>query len=137
MGTLGIRNANWLAPPRAGQVSNISVSTSAGSQDMTLVGNQTRSLANQWQNTTGAMGKIVIIYADGADVGVVFGPNQAAVTGGNAPSLAANGVNVTGGCARIPNGQRRAFELSAGMDNWLGFVASASGTMRIEVTGAP
>lgn len=137
MSHLGFRNANWLSPPRAGQVTAITVSTSASSQDMTLIGNQTRSLANQWTNTTGAMGKIVVIYADGADLGVITGPTQASVTTSNAPALATTGVNTPGVCFRIQAGTYQAFELSAGMDNWLGFVASGSGTMRIWVVGVP
>lgn len=86
----------------------------------------------------GLCGVFVEIYADGGDVGVVFGSTAASVTAGNAPSLTAAGsvtsneyTGTAGTCHRIPSGQSERFLTQVGQDNFLAWVGAAAGFIRI------
>jgi hypothetical protein len=79
----------------------------------------------------GFLGGYVEFFADGTDVGIIFGPTAASVSSGNAPALATTGSAGTAGvCARIPAGTYRTFFLK-GDDRFVGVVGAASGNLRI------
>lgn len=79
----------------------------------------------------GFLGHYVMVFADGADAGVIFGPLVANVTGANAPALATQGgAGTAGACFRIPAGQAIKYLLH-GDDRFVGFVGSGNGTLRI------
>lgn len=139
MQTEATRQSDFIRPPRAGQVANVTVSTSPASQDLSLIGYLVMDMSNMDKepaaaqtlpNAYGLIGHYITIYADGADLGVLFGATQAAVTTTNAPVFATTGVNVAGACMRIPAGQERCFKITES-DRWLGVVGSAGGTARI------
>lgn len=99
------------------------------------MGNQTKSLANNNTLKTGATGFYVSFEADTADAGIIFGPTQASVTGGNAPNLSTTGVNAAGACARIFAGQPpQRYQLQAGLDIWFGYVGASTGNLRVWVS---
>ena len=101
----------------------------------------------------GLVGSYVTIYADGQDIGIIFGSTGASVTGSNAPSLTAVGslntnpaatgtiyqgqtgtyVGVAGTCHRIPAGTERRYLTQTSQDHWLGFIGASgpTGTVRI------
>jgi hypothetical protein len=82
----------------------------------------------------GFVGHFCTFFADGADVGVVFGPTLASVNGGNAPNLATQGnAGTAGACFRIPSGQALRFAV-LGDHRFLGFVGSGNGTLRIAIS---
>jgi hypothetical protein len=84
-------------------------------------------------NPPGFIGHYVEFFADGADMGVIFGPTQASVSSANVPALATTGAAGTPGtCVRIPAGTFRVF-LIKGDDRWLGVVGAASGQLRISI----
>ena len=88
---------------------------------------------------SGLTGVDVTILADGQDLGVIFGPTLASISGPNAPLLTAvgaltNGVyaNAIQTCHRIPSGQERRYNTQQGIDLWVGIVAATStGFVRI------
>lgn len=122
--------SDLIQPPRAGQCANVAVSTVAIAVDLRLVGNQTPNLASA-TSKVGAQQRYVTIFADGADLGVIFGATLASISGGNVPALATLGTNVPGVCGRIPNGQERSYYVAAGTDVFVGIVGSAAGFARI------
>lgn len=140
------RMFHWVSPPRAsnqgliGEVAAIAVSAVAGVLDVRTVAAQVYSAASADGNQMlGLVGQYITIEADGADLGITFGPTLASVTGAHVPALAGVGtVNGSGVyteantvCYRIPNGQERRFLLQKERDLFLGFVGSAAGTMRL------
>ena len=97
-------------------------------------------------STTGAVDSYLTIQADGADLGIIVGAALADVTGGNAPALATVGAvtanvypvaGVAGCCLRIPTGTSVRLKLDRNRDNFLGYVASAAGTMRLYQSSPP
>ena len=146
--------------PRAGFVGVYAVTGSASSINLVSgsgvfttesLGNQfslptqgAQSLANQpgsggaqqspFMNPSGFVGHYVDIFADGADVGIISGPTQASVTGGNAPNLSTTGSPGTAGtCMRIASGTFRSYYVKPD-DQWLGVVGSAAGNLRIALS---
>lgn len=97
----------------------------------------------------GAVGSWITLSPETADVGIITGPTKASVSAGNAPVLAtagaidANGLYTptAGVCWRIrdqlvapsPISDRR-FKLQKGVDEWLGFVPSANGVLRLYIS---
>jgi L-cysteine desulfidase len=122
--------SDMIQAPRAAQCANLAVTTTAIAVDLRLVGNQTPNMAAA-TGKVGTQQRFVTIYADGADLGVIFGPTSASVSGANVPALATVGTNVAGVCARIPVGQERSYYVMAGTDVWVGVVGSAAGSVRI------
>jgi hypothetical protein len=76
----------------------------------------------------GLLGRFVRLRAVGATVGFIMGPTQASVTGANAPSLSATGVNATGGCDQLSPGEWIDLNISVST-RWIGFIGSGSGTL--------
>jgi hypothetical protein len=136
------KKASEIRCPIAGQIGVISTSsTSAGTQDMRLIGPQSASMGNDTilppstpNNPPGALERFVEFYADGVDYGIVFGATSAAVSSSNAPSLTATGPGA-GACIRIPAGQARTYVVESDTF-WLGYVPSSSsqGYLRMSVT---
>jgi hypothetical protein len=149
----GARKNLAIQPPRAfvsggggqGQVAVLAVSATPIAIDLT------RGFNPVYPPTTG-LGSVaqgakplittrnyLTISADtGADVGVIFGPSVAAVSGGNAPVLATTGslvsnvyTGVAGTCWRIPAGTSQRFLCAQGVDNAVGIVGSGAGVVRI------
>ena len=129
--TEATRQADNIMAPTAGEISNISVSAVAGSIDLTTIGPQLEPDAKTPQRTKGMPGHYMSIFADGADVYVLFGATQASVTGGNAPVIATTGSNAAGCCVKSPNGQERQIRPAVGIHNWMGYIASGAGTARV------
>lgn len=141
------RMLNEVTAPQAGQVAVFAGSTTATSQDLSLVGPTTQDMANADNfpapgglnlSVGGCIGRYVDFYADGEDFGLVFGAANANVTGNNAPNLSVTGVNTTGTngatCMRIPSGQYRRLLVHADT-RWVGYVANtAAGYLRIYPT---
>ena len=123
--------SDYILPPRAGFLTAITVSVAAGSQDLRLCGIQLFNSSNTANSKPGFQGKYITLFADGADVGVIFGQTLASVTGANAPVLATTGVDVAGVCWRIANGGKESYLIAAGYDVFIGFVGSAGGVLRI------
>jgi hypothetical protein len=151
-----VRQYSFISPPRAygptgpvGQEVAFTVSSSAR-----VLALQTTTFglvydAGSCQNDTGLgappgmpqglVGSYVTIFADGADLGIIVGQTLASVSGGAAPALAAVGTlsatggytGATGTCHRIPSGTSERYLTQIGQDNFLGVVASATGTCRV------
>jgi hypothetical protein len=128
---LSTRQADTYTPPRSLLIANLAVSTSAGSQDLSAIDNQTVNLSKANATQIGIVGCYVDFFADGTDVGVVFGSTSASVTTTNAPVFATTGVNTAGVCWRIPAGAKATWYLQAGVDLFVGFVGAGSGFLRI------
>lgn len=140
---------NWsVSPPRAhqspvvvGESMVLATSTTASALDLgsaPVPSPPTSGGSAQSSQLQGAVGHYITVFADTADVGLIFGPSLASVTAGNAPALASNGSVTsgvytpgTGTCHRIPAGQERRFQLLMGQDRFMGFVGSAAGQMRV------
>jgi hypothetical protein len=133
--TEATRQSDFITPPRAGQIAAIAVTSTAGSQDLRLCGQQTVSMANANQQaaqaTPGLPGHYATFEADGGDIYVLFGPTLASVTGGNVPVIATTGVNAAGACFKIPSGQNIQCKLEVTTDLFIGFITSATATLRI------
>jgi len=94
---------------------------------------------------SGVTGNYVTIYADGSDLGVIVGVSLASVTGSNVPALATVGTlsnsgtyqGATGACHRVPSGKEERWLMQPGYDNFLGVVASATGTLRMYMSSPP
>jgi hypothetical protein len=123
------RQADYVLPPRAGLIGAVAVTTSAGSQQMTLLDNQAKDPTNADALQVGPLGCYVSFTADGGDVYVVFGPTQASVTGANAPVIATTGVNVAGVAYKLKQDVEKPLLLTT-QDVWMGYIGSASCTLR-------
>ena len=85
-------------------------------------------------NLIGCQDSYVSVYADGVDLGIVWGENSAQVTGAYSPSLTGAGtLDVNGNytaqgteCWRIPAGMVARYLLSPKVNKYLAFVCSAS-----------
>jgi hypothetical protein len=89
-------------------------------------------------SVAGCLNRFTEFFADGADVGVVFGAGatNAAVVGANAPALGQQGTDTAGCCIRIPAGTYRTYIITTAT-RWLGYVGSANGNLRIAVSSLP
>jgi len=130
MSTEELQAAN-IIPPRAGQLYAVAVSTTPGSVDMSTIGPTVTNMGASGTSSTGCLNRYVTIFAEGGDLYVVTGPSSASVTGANAPVAATNGKNAAGVAWKIASGTYQSFRFTGGYDNWLGFVASGAGQMRV------
>jgi hypothetical protein len=137
------------SPGPAGQVVAVATSTTAGFFNLqALTFGETYSMtASDLQFAAGApaggpvgvVGSFITIRAETSDVGVIFGATQASVTTTNVPALATVGTvsgagaytQAAGVCYRIPAGTEKRFKLAVGTDNFMGFVGSGVGVMRL------
>jgi hypothetical protein len=143
--------ASQLAIP--GSIAVLPVTTSASYLNLALLYTQSpgstlpagaalNSSFSDQQN--GVQGTRVVLYADGADVGIILGALSGDVSGANAPVLATQGTLVGGAytsaagtCWRIPAGTTFEFEPVLTQDFFLGFVGSTSGSLRVfQVSGS-
>jgi hypothetical protein len=147
MASAAERQAANITGPVAGQISCLTTSTSATSIDLSSIGPTVGSMANAaalpqvgYPGLTGCVGRFVEFFSDGADTGLLFGTSNASVTGNNAPNLSVTGSNTVGSngscCVRIPAGTYRTYVISSAT-RWLGYVASATGNLRVSVTSLP
>jgi hypothetical protein len=133
-------------PPRAAQLAlpggvvPIAVTTSPGFLAFASIFPQVPAASSFGQQIFGVQGQRIILYADASDIGIITGAQIADVTGANAPVFATvatvNGTTgvvsgVAGSCWRILTSQTLEFEVNPSQDFYLGFVGSASGTLRI------
>lgn len=136
----------YVTPPRAhqsplqvGEVVAFAVSAVAAYLEMDNLLQQPVGTITPAQQKKGVLDNFVTIFADAADLGIVFGPSAASVSAGNAPVLATVGTvsgagaytAAAGTCFRIPAGQSARFHLQRGVDAFMGYVASAAGTCRL------
>lgn len=149
-------NSHFVTPPRAynpntftptggvpvgtgpaGQVLVAAFSSTAQAVDLRQVVNpQQRDLANLNSNAgsgRGVQGNFVQLHAEGQDLYVILGAEKADVSGVSATArgtITASGTfqGATAMAFRIPEGQNYKFVPAPGVDNWLGLVASGSGT---------
>jgi hypothetical protein len=152
--SLSAKKNLFLSPPRAagiGQVLAVSVSSTAsyvnlGALFQPAAGGQSGA---QTQGSSGVvvgvLDNYISIYADGAELGVVFGLTAAAVSGANAPALATAGSLLAGvytppatpACWGIATGTWQRFLAQLTQDLFMGFVASGAGTMRLYQSSPP
>lgn len=84
-------------------------------------------------NPQGYVGHYIDIFAEGVDLGVVGGPTNASVSGGNAPNLATAGAAGTAGvCMRIPSGTLSPYWVQPDA-RFLGVVATAVAATGIRI----
>jgi hypothetical protein len=133
-----------------GLIAVIATSTVAAALDLTQLFAPPYNSSQGSQQSPGLPGNMISIFADTTDVGLLFGPTLASVTGANVPALAAAGtVNASGiytlsgkECWRIATGTLQRFLLGAtqkkaadgtvfGGDNFLGFVSTGAGLIRV------
>lgn len=137
------RKANEVTAPVAGQITVIAGALAAGSLDLATTGPTAINMQNADKQPVGdgsgtvtiagGVDRYVEFYADGVDIGLVFGATAAAVTGANAPVLAQTGTNAAGACMRIPAGIGRSLFIHPAT-RYVGYVASAAtGFLRISV----
>ena len=133
-------------PPRAanlstvGSVASIPITAGAGVVDLRTLFAQAQNDGNAYgKQTAGVQGTRIVLHAVTATVGVICGDTQAHVSSTYAPSLSAqgtlNGAGVytlaNGSCEQLAPGDRVEFEPALGIDNFLGFIGSGSGTLVI------
>lgn len=119
--------------PQNGQITAITVSTSAASQDLQAIGQTAASAADsdkipQAGAPSGMINRRMSITAVTANLGVVFGPNVGAVSNANAPNLGNTGANTPSCCYFIPAGQERKFFIHPD-SRFIGFVGSGAGSI--------
>ena len=146
--SLSTKQNQYVTPPRAtespaaiGQVCVLQTSTSASYLELDSLFQQKVGSGTPSQQRAGVVGNEVTIFADAQDLGIIFGPTAASVTGSgsaNVPALATYGSVSSGAytaaaksCWRIPAGTSLRFLLQQGVDNFLGFVAAGSGLLRL------
>jgi hypothetical protein len=138
------RKGDFQSAPRAyqasgpeGQVAVLAVSAVAIAVDLTKGFSQLAYNQVKGADPTSPIRNCLTITAD-EDVGVIFGPTLASVTGGNVPVIATSGTltgntytGAAGTCFVIPANQGMRFLLQAGRDNFVGIVAAAGGQVRM------
>ncbi len=119
--------------PRAGTVACFAVTTSAASQDIRALAPSGRDGAAAGWAGVASEGRFFEFHADGADVYFILGQGttNAGVTGANAPVIATTGVSGAGIPKKLVKDQPQSFYLIPGVDNWIGFIGSAAGYLRI------
>jgi hypothetical protein len=140
-----------ILPPIVGTISVLNANTTGQTQDLSLCGNQSLDMRNAdalpvsgaaafagsatpvtaGTSFGGQIGRFCEIFADGGDIGVMFGANAAVLGGSNVVSLSAAGVNAAGAALRIPSGTYRTFVIHAAA-RFMGYIA-ASGTANVRV----
>ena len=143
------RKAEYIRPPRAGQISVFATSTVAATVDLRTLGQQQLAslpagnsplgnfVASNFRK--GLVGHYVRIWAINADAYVAFGNTSASVSG---LAAATTGTNAANNCVPIFAGTYQDFLIAddgadqsmaaAGPDTWLGYVtASGAGTIAI------
>lgn len=110
------------------------IPTGSQSQPVGQAGSGTAGGGLQWV-TGGFIGKWIDIWADGGDIGIITGPTNASVTGGNAPVLATTGgLGTAGNCVRIAAGTMQPYYVTPD-DQFLGLVGAAAGSVcRISIS---
>ncbi len=124
-----------LGPP--GQVLSITVSTVADYFALSAGLSQAVADPQIGADPKSLIRNFVTIQCD-VDLGIIFAPTAALVTGANVPAIATVGT-LSGGvytpaaktCHLLYARQPSRFLLQAGVDLFFGFVGSASGTMRL------
>lgn len=140
------RKADFQSPPRAfqaagpeGQVAVLAVSTTAIAVDLTQGFSQGAydGTKGGYRGPTSPTENYLAIIAS-VDVGVIFGPSLASVTGGNVPAIATTGtlasnayVGAAGTCFVIPAGTGMKFLLQKTLDQFVGIVGSGAGVVRL------
>jgi hypothetical protein len=85
----------YVSPPRQsgiGQIMTVATSTTASYVELDVLFNPSYSTVSaQTKVSKGVTDNYISIFADTADLGVIFGTTAASVTDGNAPILSANG----------------------------------------------
>lgn len=140
------RKFAFVSPPRAfaalgapGQAVAFAVSAVATYVDLSAGFSQAaKDLQQSGQDPKSPTRNYLTVSADGVDLGVIFGPTAASVTGGNVPVIATVGTlaagvytGAAGTCFKIPNGTSVRFLPQPGVDLFLGIVASGNGTCRL------
>lgn len=92
------RQADFVLPPLAGQISAINVTTASVSQDLSLCGNQTRDASQKQSADIGLVGLYVTFQADAGDVYYNFSAAAGTVDD------TARGVNAANAGMKIPSG---------------------------------
>lgn len=153
-----IAEKGWdVQPPRTGLIGVYAVTTSPAVVNMTTgtgiftsaslafpqtlpdQGSQSPTLnagpaAGTFESPKGFIGQWVDIFADGSDVGYVFGPTNASVSGGNAPVLATTGnPGTAGACMRITSGTAKTYYIKPD-DAFMGYVGAGTGNLRIAIS---
>jgi hypothetical protein len=143
--------ADEILPPIVGTVSVLNANTTGQTQDLSLCGNLSLDMRNAdalpvaggasfsgsatpvttGSNFGGQIGRFCEVFADGGDIGVLFGANAAVLGGSNVVSLSAAGVNAAGAALRIPSGTYRTFVIHPAA-RFLGYIA-ASGTANVRI----
>jgi hypothetical protein len=123
------RLLNFVQGPSAGLVTVLATSTTAATQDLRLLDNQTYNSNSATQLATGAQGAYLSIQATGADCYVLVGTTSAAV-GSLSPT--ATGVNAANACVAVPQGTTLRVLLRPNVDLFLGYVtATGTGNLRL------
>lgn len=135
----GTVQSDFIRAPVAGKIACKAVSAVADASGLDLatvgdVGSSNFGTNNRPTLTDGTgpgcVGHYASFYADGADVYVIFGATQAAVTGANVPVIATNGVNATGVAWKIAKDTFQPFKINPDT-RWVGFIGSGAGQLRI------
>ena len=134
-----------VTPPRAGinivgEPAAFAVTTTAGALDLRSISNPATDLSNvNKSQRNGAVGQYITIFADGADLGLVFGKTFASVSSANVPALATVGTvdgstgvytGVVKTCIRVPSGTFYDVNPTT-EDLFMGFVGSTTGVCRV------
>lgn len=126
--------ANNVRGPRAGLNSSYTmVANTAQSVDMSAIGPQKAEDGVEPlkpDTDKGFLGRYCYVQAIGANLLVLTGATQAAVTGGNAPAFATIGQNAAGVGRQFAAGETFQWRPSP-VDKWLGFVTDAGAVVRI------
>lgn len=128
----------FAAAGNPGQAAAFAVSATATYVDLTKgISQAALDLQRSGQDPKSTGRNYLTIVSD-VDIGVVFGPTTASVTGGNAPVLATVGTlssgvytGAAGTCFLVPAKTPQRFLPAPGVDNFLGVVGSGAGTCRI------
>ena len=129
------------APGPIGEPVVLAVSGTPGALDLRSFSQPAYNIQQaSTQNRQGAVGNYLNLYAETADLGLIFGVSFASVTGANAPVLATVGTvsgvtgvytSAVGVCIRIPAGTIYEFVPQEGVDLFMGFVGSVAGIVRL------
>jgi hypothetical protein len=141
---VGSRKADFQSAPRAyqsggpeGQAAALAVSGTAIAVDLTRGFSQAAYDGTKGANPKSPTDNYLAIIAD-VDVGIIFGPTLASVSGANAPVIATTGtlssnvyVGAAGTCFVLPADFGMKFLLQPALDKFVGIVGASAGTVRI------
>lgn len=144
---VGNRKADFQSAPRAyqasgpeGQAAALAVSGTAIAVDLTQGFSQAPYDGTKGPKATGPTSPTQNFLTLSADVniGIIFGPTLASISGLNAPALATTGTltsnvytGAAGTCFVIPANQGMRFLLQKGLDNFVGIVGASAGVVRL------